>query len=122
MKTLSLVIALSCLGCADGTLDRGPPPGGQASATARDYFDEHVYPILMAKCAGCHLEATAIDPLGFVDGNAGEAYATVMASGVAGDLSVDAPIVRLDAHAGLGYAAAEEQVILEWLSRERNGL
>ncbi len=115
--SLSLVACVGSLGDDDSTgtgtgsgSDVGPPPGGGdtggggGSATARDYFNANVYPVIAASCgaAGCHSATTpGANAPGYVsattpaeDSSAAWTLITGMSS-VVGSFSATAPLIEI---------------------------
>lgn len=143
MKLLLFVIAMSCVGCAtDDATEEQPPdkvdppvasdlmdptiagdPSEAPPTQARQYFDEYVYPVLKSRCGGCHMMTTTPTSVGFIAPNPAAAYGAIKLSGVVGDASVNAPIVKLNAtlHPPQ-YTEKDLAIILEWLRLEREGL
>src|SRR4026207_1103147 len=75
--------------------------GHAMTTAAREYFETDVYPILLHKCGACHME-TSTSPEGttsiayaFLTADGTRAYDLMLMSGVAGDFSVNAPLVTL---------------------------
>ncbi|MEO8846055.1 MAG: hypothetical protein ABI704_31080 [Kofleriaceae bacterium] len=112
--------------------DTGPPVGGGGgggSATARDYFNANVYPIVSASCgsSGCHSATTpGANAPGYVsqttptqDGSAAWTVITGMGS-VVGAYTATAPLVSIPtttAHYAT-FTADQVTTITNWLALE----
>src|ERR1700690_369304 len=108
MRTSALAFAVTVLTACVGEVDSvGPGPVGQPG-TAREAFDQDVYPIVSGMCIGCHgTTAKVAGADGFVDPVAATAYTTATGfTEVVGDFSPDAPILTKIAagHQGLTYS------------------
>jgi hypothetical protein len=137
---LLAVTAAGLVGCVGGidmpnTPPAGntPPPGsvgdggtGPAAQAARKAFDDNVYPIINAKCIGCHSSAGPSGNLtGFVAPTAADGYVTAVGyQALIGDWTpAGAPILLKIAatggHHGVSvYTADENSKITTWLNDE----
>jgi len=132
MQNLPILCCLVLVGCV-GTLEQdyasfepgGPtPPAGDGSgsddglAAAKQMFDTTVFPILSARCAGCHGEAAS----GFVAADPADGWdlATSDPTLVGTFAPTTAPILMKvkPSHRGVTYTADEESKITAWLSME----
>jgi len=110
------------VGCATAPSDTGgaPPPPTMSDPTARQFFDTQVYPILSARCAGCHgMNATATT--GFVGTTAEATYDALTASDLVGDYTANAPLIRVMRSNHPAVASAYDlERIQAWLALERD--
>lgn len=119
---IGLVLASGCLTASPAPQPPDDPPSNPPARSARQMFDEDVFPTLTTTCAGCH--AVSVSPptgLGFVGGDATTTYEHVVADrGLTGDFSpAGARILQLPAgHNGVRYSDAEIAKITAWLARE----
>jgi hypothetical protein len=114
--SLTVTVLTGCsLGVVSGDDD-------QTATTARQLFDQDVYPIVSVKCIGCHgTNAHVAGADAFVDGNAATAYVTATGyASVVGDYSASAPILSMiqGGHQGLTYTSDEVAKITAWLAKE----
>ena len=123
MKTM-LLLAIALTGCfatSEGKSPPGNPPPDEP--TARQLFEQNVYPILETRCAGCHGgNAQAATGLGFLDATAAASYDKITQdSALVGDFSTSAPILlrKNPTHQGMpGYTQGELDKITQWLGAE----
>jgi hypothetical protein len=126
MRNQLLVTAMAMLvGCGVGELP-GPSGGPDApnidpNASARQVFDQRVYPILKDKCDGgnCHAESnTANGP--FVAAMAGQGYEKANTARLIGDYRNNPPIFSKiqPGHNGATYDDANRAAINAWLAKE----
>jgi hypothetical protein len=109
------VFAAGCL--LEEPVLRDDDPGPGSTPTAREVFDTHVYPLVQARCGGCHEVGMIV---GFVDRDATAAYDTMTGSGLVDGYADHVPLVKVmtDAHQGT-YTDLERWTILDWLALER---
>jgi hypothetical protein len=133
---LAVVAATGLVGCVGGISDTPPPlpttpptdgvgggGSGSAAVAARNLFDTTVYPIVAAKCIGCHSSAGAVGNItGFVAPTATDGYVTAVGyQALIGDWTpTGAPILLKVAagHNGQTYTADEKTKISAWLTQE----
>ncbi|MEZ4404211.1 MAG: hypothetical protein R3B06_29585 [Kofleriaceae bacterium] len=119
---------MAAAGCV-GTLDPAPgvdagsgTDGGNTNSVARGLYITNVFPIMQAKCGGCHT-TTAQLATPFVGTSSANAYEAIVGfSSVVGNFSeTGAPVytkVFPGGHQGQSYVAAEQTKIKEWLAAE----
>ena len=114
---------LALAGCVDVFFEPAEPePAIPVPWTpdARARFTRDVYPILAARCAGCHSESSG-GVLGFVSRLPSDGYARILAfPGVLGDFTPSAPVLSLPSigHEGVAYTPGERAAITAWLDAE----
>jgi hypothetical protein len=123
MKTTLLLVALTgCFASSEGKSPPGNPPPDEP--TARQLFEQNVYPILETRCAGCHGEsAQAATSLGFMEATAAASYDRITQdTALVGDFSPTAAPILLQkdpTHAAMPhYTQGELDKITQWLSAE----
>jgi hypothetical protein len=126
---VALLFAGGCVGgITDGggddqTTDDGNPPPPPPGTTAREMFDDDVFPILNAKCKACHGQVGFLSTP-FVADSAALGYDTVVGyDSVVGTFTDAAPIltkVTVGPHQGGGvaYGGTEQNKIVAWLAQE----
>ncbi len=133
MRNVLLAAAMATMGlvgCVGGINDMGPGdddtnPPPPTNRTARQMFDQDVYPsVLMADCAGCHTATPTplTDKTYFVAAAAADGYDTATKyTALVGDFSPsDAPILTKIAagHNNITYTADQLGKITNWLNQE----
>jgi hypothetical protein len=123
-----MVLAGGCVGSLETTTGPGPgngagPDAGQtAASTAKPLFDQNVYPIVKAKCAGCHSSTgPSGNVTGFVSPDAATGYVTLTGyTAVVGNFTTSAALLSKIAagHQGQSYTADEISKITAWLEKE----
>jgi len=137
-NSLLAIVAAGLVGCVGG-IDmptNGTPPTpptdgvggggtGPAAAEARTLFENTVYPIVSAKCIGCHSSAGAVGNVtAFVAPAKADAYVTAVGyQALVGDwTATGAPILlKITAaagHQGQTYSPADKSAITAWLAKE----
>lgn len=135
-NTLLAVVAAGLVGCVGG-IDMPPTPTtpptdgvggggtGPAAAEARKLFEDNVYPIVSAKCIGCHSSAGAVGNVtAFVAPAKTDGYVTAVGyQAVVGDWTpTGAPlllkITATAGHQGQTYTQDEKDKITAWLTKE----
>jgi hypothetical protein len=125
LLTALLVGMVGCVGGigGGGGDDVTPPPPPPPQGSARQLYEQNVFPIATLKCgAGCHLSTSATSTP-WVGTSVTDAYAQVSGfNSVVGNFTPEgAPIyfkVKNEAHKGLSWTADEESKILAWLAQE----
>jgi hypothetical protein len=121
---LGLVFASGCI--IEERFSEPPPaeqpPGKQPSLTARQMFEQDVFPVLSKDCSDCHVSATP-STLNFMTTDAATTYPTVIADhGLVGDFTPKtAPILQVQSisgHQPMRYTADEAAKITAWLEQE----
>jgi len=133
---LAVVAAVGLVGCVGGidmpnTPSTPPPDGvgggatGPAAAEARKLFEDNVYPIVSAKCIGCHSSAGAVGNVtAFVAPALADSYVTAVGyQAVVGDWTpTGAPlllkITSTVGHQGQSYTQDQKDKITAWLTKE----
>ncbi|MDB4957780.1 MAG: hypothetical protein JWO36_5349 [Myxococcales bacterium] len=144
MRTLLMAVASMGLVACVGQLDGGPGMGsgsgsdqgsqggsgsGNAAADAsRKQFNDTVYPVIAAKCAGCHTSGHPNGNVtGFVDSmtpaqDEFKAYDTITGyiAAVGNFTPTTANVLAkpLTGHQGTSYTTAEQTSITDWLNAE----
>jgi len=124
-----MVLAGGCVGSLETTPPGGGPnPGGPdagaVSATnAKPEFDQNVYPIVKAKCIGCHSSAgPSGNVTGFVATDAAQGYVTLTGyTALVGNYTPTSAALlnKISAgHQGITYTADEISKITGWLEKE----
>jgi hypothetical protein len=122
-KVLLAAVTAGLVGCVGG-IDPGQQPGGDdQQLTAREMFEQNVYPLL-SSCATCHTHGSEVGNVtGFYDKNPATAYDTATGyTAFVGDYTPQsAPILTKIApgnHNGQMWSATEVQTITNWLNKE----
>ncbi len=123
MRTSALLFAVTVLSGCVGEVD---PVGGTGTSdtagSARQAFDQDVYPIVSGMCTSCHATTAHVTGAdGFVDPVAATAYTTATGfTDVVGDFSSSAPILTKIAagHNNLTYTTDDLTKITAWLAKE----
>jgi len=132
---LAVVAAAGLVGCVGGidmpTPTTPPTDGvggggtGAAAIEARNLFETNVYPIIAAKCIGCHSSAGAVGNVtGFVAPAVADAYVTAVGyQAVVGDWTpAGAPVLlkitSTAGHQGQSYTQDQKDKITAWLTKE----
>jgi hypothetical protein len=138
---LAVVAAMGLVGCVGGidmptptptpTPTQPPPDGvggggsGSAAIAARNLFETTVYPIVAAKCIGCHSSAGPVGNItGFVAPAVADSYVTAVGyQAVVGDRTpTGAPILTkitsAAGHQGQSYSQDNKDKITAWLAQE----
>lgn len=118
MRIVGVVVMLSA--CVGGIDTDGSTPTAPTASTPEAMFESTVTPIL-ARCAGCHTNAS--NAPNFVDSVAKTEYAKVTSQPVViGDFSASGtPILATivaGGHNGMVYSPAEVGTITAWLTKE----
>ncbi|MCE9573507.1 MAG: hypothetical protein K8W52_10140 [Deltaproteobacteria bacterium] len=125
-----MALAGGCVGSLETTPPGGPgpnpggPDAGNVSATnAKPEFDQNVYPIVKAKCIGCHSSAgPAGNVTGFVATDAAQGYVTLTGyTALVGNYTPTSAALlnKVSAgHQGITYTADELSKITGWLEKE----
>lgn len=128
----ALLAAAGCVGTLDPTpaTDAGNTGGdGGGGGAARQAYLSNVYPIMQAKCAGCH-STTAANATPFVGASAANAYEAIVGfTSVVGNFTetgaaMYTKVIAAGGHQGKTYSADEQTKIKAWLAAEvteRNG-
>ena len=144
---MAAIASMTLVGCV-GQLDPGPGPGpgsdpgpGSGSGSnggsgsgnpqgdaSRKLFNDNVYPVIAAKCAGCHTSGHPNGNVtGFVDAVAPTADAFMAYDTVTGYVAAignfTPPLANilqkpLTGHQGTSYTAADQMSITDWLNAE----
>ena len=102
---------------------------GGGGGAARQAYLSNVYPIMQAKCAGCH-STTAANATPFVGASAANAYEAIVGfTSVVGNFTetgaaMYTKVIAAGGHQGKTYSADEQTKIKAWLAAEvteRNG-
>lgn len=127
----ALLAAAGCVGTLDPNpaVDAGNGSDGGGGGAARQNYLTNVYPIMQAKCAGCH-STTAANATPFVGATAAVAYEAIVGfTSVVGNFTetgagVYARVNVTGGHQGKTYTTDEANKIKAWLAAEvteRNG-
>lgn len=116
------LLATGCVGTLEPAADDVVGDDDVPSGAARQKYEADVYPILSAKCAGCHT-STAQNATPFVGTTKANSYvATVGFSSVVGNFTeAGAPLytrVVPGPHNGATYTADDKTKILAWMALE----
>jgi len=108
-------------GSNTGSNDPGTPTG-DAGKASKKLFDDNVYPIISAKCGGCHGANLQPNAPAFVATDATKGYSMAASSGaLVGNLTASgAPILSLikAGHQNVTYSTDQVTKITEWLAAE----
>ncbi|HWO25664.1 MAG TPA: hypothetical protein VNO30_43295 [Kofleriaceae bacterium] len=122
LRSLALLpfAPLALAGCIDALFGPDEPDVEVEPIPEAEQRFSDVYPILAARCGGCHAESSS-DVLGFVGKSFGDSYERVLAyPSVVGDFTPNAPILSLPSisHKGVTYTSDERAAIAAWLEAE----
>ncbi len=115
-------------GDGDGDMDgdgTGGGGGGGGASEAKRMYNNNVYPVMQAKCIGCHSLAGPVGNVsGFVTPDVSNAHATILEfTSVMGSFApTTAPVLLKVAatggHQGQNYSSDEVNKITDWLNQE----
>lgn len=123
----AVLLAGGCVGdltpvADDGDDDVSPDAGGNTGGVARQMFERDVFPVMSAKCAGCHGPTGAVSTP-FVASAVANAYVTATGfDSVVGNFTTTGAALYAKVvpgpHQGQTYTADEQSKISAWLAQE----